>query len=350
MKYQISQAKLARQADVFCSLQSIAQFAELLGVSNHEIKQIINAPKYNCFNIPKKDGTFRYIEDPEDDLKAIQRELNDYLQSVYFFNRPPSAYAFLLNPVDDEDTRNILSNAKRHLGKPWMLNADFEDFFYSISEHQVSQIFCNEPFGFDAIFANTLAKLTTFRGRLPMGGSTSPILSNFASIDLDNELLLLAKHKNWTYTRFADDLTFSSENPINLHDIQEIRAISLTNGFRFNEQKLKICSPSAEKEITGIRITEGRLDLPDDYIPKIEKEIERLDTVIYARYRAGNEDSRWVTRYLQQIEGHLRFVSFVLGENHPTYRKLLTDFETAQTPPESYDSVSWLAFSYEKFL
>lgn len=342
-------AQLRKYAEQFCRIRSVSDLATALHTPSHVLMLWGLQPSYKTFAVPKKDGSFRHIEDPDPALKKIQRSLNDYLQSCYFCQRTQAAYGFLINPADDPDPRNILTNAQRHAGKDWLLNVDFEDFFHSVSDHTVCNVFLSDRFSFDHETAELLTRLTTRNARLPMGAPTSPILSNFASIDLDHDLLAFANTRHWTYTRFADDLTFSSDNPIDWYSVLEIRALTHTHGFTFNEEKFRLCSPSAEKSVTGLALVGDKVCLPTAFLSDLAAEIAKLRSVVEIQHRAGKPPAKWVEDFKAQLQGHLRFASFVLGDDHPDYRRSLQAFEAATEPPSGFDAVSWLSFGYEGF-
>lgn len=338
--------KVRRLAEIFSKLTSTAEVGQFLGISPHQLTLMAEFPAYRCFTIPKKNGGNRIIEDPQKNLKKTLQRLNDALQCSYFCYKTHAAYGFLINPDDDPDPRNILTNAQKHIGKPWLLNVDYVDFFHSVSTHNVANLMLSDYFSFDEPTALLLAQLTTYNGRLPMGAPTSPVLSNWAARVLDTELLEWAYRNGYTYTRFADDLTFSGNHPILQTHVQEIRAISTTNGFTFNENKLKICSPSVEKSVTGLLVGEKEVSLPADFIAQFEAEISKLKTVLEVQHRAGKAQSEWVEKFKEQLTGHSRFASFVLGDDHPEYRRLQRLLEMATTPSAPYDSASWLHFNY----
>ena len=165
-------------------------------------------PRYSVYEIPKRRGGVRLIEDPDEVLKTVLQHLNQTLQAVYHGLRPACVHGFCISTTHEED-RNIVSNASRHLGIPYMLNIDLKDFFHTISFDTVQGIWSRYFPHLDSECIEILTRLCCFRGRLPMGSPTSPALSNFACLDLDAELMTYCKTTGITYTRFADDLTFS---------------------------------------------------------------------------------------------------------------------------------------------
>jgi len=160
----------------------------LLEVEATEWLYLTQRVTYRDFQIPKRNGGFRQVEDPEPALKDVLRQLNDYLQAVYHGVRSEAAHGFLLCPDNDPDPRNIRTNAQRHCNRPYLLNADFLDFFHAVSQTAVQTIFEKEPFGFPDDLSVVLARLCCRKGRLPMGSPTSPVLSNFAALPLDSAL------------------------------------------------------------------------------------------------------------------------------------------------------------------
>ena len=98
------------------------------------------------------------------------------------------------------------------LAKPYLLNVDLLDFFHAVKRDRIYDIFRSKPFNFKRNLPDILADLTTYQARLPMGTPTSPVLSNFACRELDRGLLLFSENMLWTYTRYADDMSFSSPN------------------------------------------------------------------------------------------------------------------------------------------
>jgi len=213
MPKKLTKNQIAKKATQFINCQTNRQVEHLLQIPQRKLALTAFAPQYYYFKIPKSKGGFREIEAPELYLKRIQRKINDYLQYVYYGLGIVPAYGFIINPRKQKP-KNIVSNASEHLGNDYMLNVDFDDFFHQISQAEVFDIFKNKPFNFEKNTANTLAKICTNKGRLPMGAPTSPALSNFACISLDRDIQNWAKTNQITYTRFVDDLTFSSKKPI----------------------------------------------------------------------------------------------------------------------------------------
>lgn len=334
----------------FLACRSLEELARLLGKTALKLLALAELPSYDEFQIPKKSGGMRQIEDPVPELKKVQRKLNDYLQAVYYFERTNAAYGFITNPVDDPSPRHILSNAQLHMGCRWMLNVDAKDFFHLVTQEKAQQVFQTQPFAFEAPIAELLASLCCYKGRLPMGAPTSPILSNFASIAMDKNLEKLAAQHDWKYTRYADDMTFSSQEEITEAHFQEINGIIEAHGFLLNPGKRKHYAPEAEdKEVTGLLVREDRIDLPDDYLEQLEKSIDHLDKAVDAKYSMPSgrrQKTEWLEELEQQIRGKLEYARHILGEGDLQYLDLVVQLDEALTPPDYYGPMAWLDFGY----
>src|ERR1051325_2330072 len=118
---------------------SLREAADLLECSAAALQLHALPPDYDTFRLPKGDGSYRTIEAPAGELKALLRKLNRYLQASYYFCKPPSAYGYVTCPADDPDPRHIAANAARHLGSAYLLNADLEDFFHYVTTRRATE-------------------------------------------------------------------------------------------------------------------------------------------------------------------------------------------------------------------
>ncbi len=346
MPESLSLSTVQKRSGAFGRLHTLDDLCVLLNRPRYQLTLLAQHPVYQCFEIPKKSGGFRSIEDPVPPLKKIQRKLNEYLQSAYHIRRTAAAFAFQIGVENDKHPRNILTNAQPHLNRPYLLNADFLDFFHYVHFEDVYQIFQGEVFDFDDELAKLLTQLTTYNGRLPMGAPSSPVLSNFATIALDNRLMQLAKENDWAFTRFADDLTFSALAPFQPHHLNLIRQIADEFGYVFNEKKVKFKGPDDEKTVTGLRLGEAAPELPTEFVEGLNEDISKLRTVTEIQYRTGKRESKWVERFKQQVKGQLAFAEYVLDSSDPGYQLLLQSYEHALDPPELFGPVKWNDFNY----
>jgi RNA-directed DNA polymerase len=338
--------KLARRCHVFCSVQTLYDLAQLTGINELQWAALAVRPGYHIFSIPKKNGTPRLIEDPDRPLKKAQQALQRFLQAVYHYERTEAAFGYLVNAVDEPSPRHLLSHASRHVGKRWLMNLDLEDFFHQIKTEAVFRIFTAKPFDMTDELADLLTRVCTHNGRLPMGAPTSPILSNFATRTLDADLLGFSKLHEVLYTRYADDLTFSSAQEISPDFVRQTRNLINNHGYAIRESKFKLRSPDEAREVTGLIVDENGVHLPDDFIPKMEKEIERLSHLTAVQTAMDHHDSAWAADYEAAVKGKLSFMNMILGKEHTEYRRLYGAFQNAIQPPDDFEAVSWLHFNY----
>ncbi|MCP4438315.1 MAG: RNA-directed DNA polymerase [Aureispira sp.] len=308
----------------FMLLPSLNDLARQLRIAVPVLKQIAERPQYKQFFIAKQNGQKRLIETPVYKLKQLQRQLAFSLQCAYHIVRPKCAYGFILAAADDTQTRNIYSNAQQHLQSKWVLSIDLQHFFHTIPTERIYMLFRRTPFDFTKNMARCLSKLCTYQNRLPMGAPTSPVLSNWVCLALDHELQALADKNNLTYTRFADDMTFSSNRKIKTKLINEIRNIVSDQKFQLNEHKTKLVRTIDEPEITGLIIKRGKPDISEQYIKDIHKDIALLHELTSMRIvERSIFPSQLIYRFRQSVMGQINFVRFVRGGHHKSYWKLM---------------------------
>lgn len=332
--------------EVFCSVRSIHSLCQLLRIEKQRLVLLAQNPRYKTFQIPKKHGGQRTIEDPHPNLKRVLAQLNRYLQSTYYFEKSSAVYGFIVGVRNDADRRNVLTNARRHLGRSYLLNIDLKDFFHAVTRDKVLEILLQKPFQFKGELADLLADLLTYQGRLPMGAPTSPVLSNFACRQLDEELQQFAQNMLWVYTRYADDMSFSATRPIDSDMQVSVYEIIHRLGFTVNPRKTKRFGPGEDKVVTGLVVTD-KISLPKDYLPELAKDIQRLSDALRVQNEQGELQTRWVDKFKQQVRGRLSFAGFVLRKNHADYIRLKEAYILAIHPPEEeFGLINWRGFPY----
>lgn len=331
---------------MFCSLGGVRALAQLLQTDPQRLYLLAKQPQYKTFTLPKKDGGEREIEAPGLELKKVLGRLNRYLQSVYLFEKSSAAHGFVTSVRNDTDRRSVVSNAKKHLGNPYLLHIDLKEFFHSVTREMVLSIFLGPPFHFRKELPDLLADLTTYQGRLPMGTPTSPVLSNFACRTLDEQLLEFAGNMLWAYSRYADDMTFSAKQPIVEEKILSVMGVIRENGFELNKRKIKRYGPDDEKIVTGLLLT-NKVELAPGFLTQLEEDIGKLHEIVRAQHEHGQLTTKWVEQFKQQIRGRINFAGFVLKRQSERYQTLKSAYYTAITPPqEAFGAMSWRGFPY----
>lgn len=341
-KLTLNQIKWNNQQIANC--KTLTQLASLLNSTKNQLNLFSFNPIYYHFQVPKKSGNFRQIEAPSLELKTLQRNLNFYLQSVYYLNQTKVSYGFIIKVAGGKSIKDIYTNALNHLGHPFMMNADFKDFFHQITQKDVTNIFKSQLFNFDTYTAHTLAKICCYNNRLPMGAPTSPVLSNLYAISLDNDLCQWASSKNITFTRFVDDLTFSSNCPFTPVIFDQIQDISTKYHLLFNSEKTKFYSEKDVKKVTGL-ILNDTVDIDKTYYDELEKDITRLKNVMEVYNITGKvQNITFLKTFKQELFGKINFIGTIEGKESKEYLYYLNSYYEALTP--SNDLVQrWTKFS-----
>jgi len=335
------------ELNAFCllTIETPIELRRFLKTPFYELESLINNPLYEYYTIPKKKGGSREIFAPFEMLKLVQKRLNYFLQAYYLMIKPNEVHGFVVNPHYLGTYCNIVGNAKAHVRKKYVLNIDLKDFFPSILARQVKSLFVSEYFNFNEQIAIALTLLTTYKGKLPTGAPTSPVISNFICLKLDQDLKLFSSIKTLSYTRYADDLTFSSDLPITEDDILDIINLIKNNGFEINEKKLRLKTSNRRQTVTGLTVNEKvnvdrkllkriRAMLHDMTTNGIDTATRRhfnLKTVVEVKHRA---------KFISQLEGYINFVGQVRGKYDPLYVRQKASFNNVFNLKE-IDEIAW---------
>lgn len=259
-------SKLANLQSATC----LREVAVVLGFKPKALSYILyiknKADLYNQFLIPKKTGGARTILSPCDELKAIQRKLSDYLQDCINEINSQRKITFSIAHAYKKK-HSIATNARVHRGRRYVFNADLENFFDSINFGRVRGFFIsNNNFKLHPDAATVLAQIACHNNSLPQGSPCSPVISNLIGHILDIRLARLASKEGCTYTRYADDLTFSTNKKIfpksiaMLSDSEEhiwstgkqLEKEIKKTGFAINNKKTRMQYKDSQQTVTGL--------------------------------------------------------------------------------------------------
>lgn len=300
--------------------------------------------RYKKFFIPKKSGGKpREILAPCPTLKSVLHFVNIILKSVYI----PSSQA-----MGFVKGRSVKDNASLHVGKNYVFNTDLKDFFPSVSQYRVWKNLQYKPFNFNREIASLIAGLCCVvdkpgkdsKGYLPQGSPCSPIITNIVCQKLDYKLSRLARKYNVTYSRYADDITFSSMHNVYQEDSQflnDFKKIISDEHFMINDKKTRLQKRGERQEVTGL-VVNSKVNTVRDYV----RDIQCL-LYIWERYGFRIAYSRFLSKYLSSkaylrtttpdmynvVEGKLLYLKMIVGESSSVYQKLLSRF-TALCPPD----------------
>ncbi|NQX02359.1 hypothetical protein HQ447_17005 [bacterium] len=338
--------------------QENTRISNILGISVEMLRlvrlKVIRAQGYDAFRIPKRRKGFRVIHSPHSDLAHIQRRIKECILDPAP-GLPSCVTAF-------RPGVSIRDNAMVHCDKAVVVKFDLEDFFPSISFTRVMGIF--HSLGFPTNEARMLANLTTVhldvsssgpvvksvsrsaeafyqtkhlvdllheypvnirllayrwnygkisralalrmlrkrrRRGLPQGASTSPQLANLAAVRLDLRLRALGESMGFAYTRYADDLTFSSNERLAKVDALTslVDEIVVDCGFRLNGRKTKIMRAPATRRVTGLIVNTTTPKVPRSMLRKVRAMLHQ---------QAGGKLSE---ADIHRLRGYLSFVRMI---------------------------------------
>lgn len=257
----------------------VGHLAHYMDISRERLIEISNKKKYYYYLISKRNGGKRRIIVPNDELKNVQRWINKHiLQSI-----TPLACV-----TGFAKKRSIVNNAKIHENRNYILNLDIKDFFESITEDRVERLFLK--MGYERELAALMTKLctTTINGGyirwkcgervysyfaqlaqkdkafLVQGAPTSPAIANLICYRMDKKLMKYAERHGISYSRYADDITFSSDDIASLPKVKFIKKLMAEEHFILNEEKTKLLKQGMRQEVTGLLINE-RVRVPRAY-------------------------------------------------------------------------------------
>lgn len=332
--YEISDDELRAQIQLLKDTNGVA---DLLGMSRGLLDGLANshnAKAYHTFHIPKKAGGDREIRAPRESLKEVQRRLVRVLSLLY--TPPECAFGFIAK-------RSIVQNAARHCRARWVLNIDLEDFFPSINFGRIRGMLCAPPYSIPLRVATRIAALCCHDGVLPQGAPTSPIVANMLARKLDRKLQNFAALHRLRYSRYADDITFSSlrrrfPDALIVRDGDDKLRVSNVllglvdeAGFRLNERKTRLLHYSERQEVTGLVVNTKTVNIPREFVRQVRAMLHAWEThselAAEAEYRA-----KYAPAYVRQsspglfrqtVLGKLSYLAMVKGRHDPVYVRLV---------------------------
>jgi len=249
------------------------------------ISQVRQGKLYKKHRLAREGKAPREIDEPEPVLKFFQRRILDrILEQIPVHD---AAHGFIKK-------RSIFTNAAAHTGKRVVICMDLRDFFPSITFKRVTGMFIN--IGFSEANAGKLAALCCYGGRLPQGAPTSPMITNIICRRMDARLhALLAKYEG-SYTRYADDMTFSGGEGIR-SVLPLVRRIIKEEGFEPAPEKFRIQRSGARQKVTGL-VVNDRVSVP--------RKVRRLLRAMVHRYSTDGVEDRQMYWFLTGMLNFMR--------------------------------------------
>lgn len=300
----------------------------------------ISSKRYATFEIKKKSDKTRVIHSPSSGLKSILKCFSYILESVY--EPHPAAMGFVPG-------RSVVNNAQKHLNMQHVYNIDLQDFFHTFDRNRVKMGIWRDLFKMDKEkeeLAFLLAALCThpieINGEkkivLPQGSPVSPILTNLLCVSLDRRLQGLAKRYRIRYSRYADDITFSSNRNIFVEPEfqQELhRIIEEDQKLHINPDKTRLQKRGYRQEVTGVIVNE-KPNVHRKYVKQVRMWIyymekyglEKAEQLFRADYiRDKGHVKNLSNPMFSVLMGKLQYLKMVKGGTDNTYLRLKDRFD-----------------------
>ena len=325
----------------FASLSTRRDVAALLDVPLAYLTAVLfrDGPEhyYRVWSISKKTGGSREIRAPSGGLYLLQKRLSVCLRVVYEPRR--AAQGFVRG-------RSVVTNAIEHVGKRFVLNLDLEQFFPCLNFGRVRGVLMAQPFSCGPEAATFLAKIACVHNQLPIGGPASPVLANAICHRLDGQLTRLAKQQRSYYSRYADDLTFSTNRPSFPKELatygyttldaqvgSELDEIIRSNGFRVNAKKTRLMTSEHRQEVTGVVVNE-KPNVRRRYVRNVRAMVHSLEVLgpegAQARFEELDRHDRGPrsgVTFSKALRGKIAYLSMVRGSNDALVRRLSAQTE-----------------------
>lgn len=297
--------------------------AQAMGITLSELRflcyhrSVATTTHYKRFGIRKKSGGIRIISAPMPRLKEAQYWVLHHVLNK--LGHHPAAHGFA-------QQRSILTNAREHLAKDVVVNIDLKDFFPSIHFRRVKGLFqklgyaenlstifsllCTEPDVEEVELDGKTYFIAKGKRTLPQGAPTSPAITNILCYKLDCRLSGVAKALGFSFTRYADDMTFSGSGEA-AGKVQQLlwrlRTIISEEGFVIHHKKISVMRKGARQEVTGIVVNRQ---------PGINrKTLHRFRALLHQIQKEGLQNKRWKGgNIVAEIIGYANFVAMVKPE------------------------------------
>jgi RNA-directed DNA polymerase len=342
---------------------SLSDVAKLLDFKPKAVSFILYkqpaANKYTTFQIPKKSGGHRTIKAPIESLKLLQRRVSDLLlDCADEINaarqlKDRTAHGF-------KRKRSIITNARQHRHRRWVFNLDLEEFFPSINFGRVRGFFLkNRDFELHPEVATVLAQIACHDNSLPQGSPCSPVISNLVAHLLDMRLVKLASTTGSTYSRYADDLTFSTNKKGFPAEIaapsasegagshlwlpgEALRTLIESTGFRINAKKTHVMYRSSRQNVTGLVVNQ-KINVRWEYRHNVRAMVHSLvSTGQFELLGVTEKDGQTV---LEKRPGTLNELHGMLG-----FIDSIEYYNRTQTPDGESEGKSSREKAYREFL
>jgi retron-type reverse transcriptase len=267
---------------------------------------------YIIHKVPKRDGSFRVIAEPNPELKRRQHNILRWLNKRGI-KAGKYAHGFVRG-------RSIVTHAARHVGKRVIVKLDIENFFGTTNKGMLYRALRQEKLSQDNI--DEILTVCLLNGFLPQGAPTSPLLANLVMKRIDGRLAGLAASYHATYSRYADDLCFSSNEPSLNEIIPAVDNIIHNSGYKLKRSKTRVIRRSKRQIITGC-VVNRELNVPRELRRRIRAQLHNLKQQLIV---SGSIDEG----VLAQAKGMTAYFQSVKQAMAVRFRQSIKELETLQ--------------------
>ena len=253
---------------------------------------------YRSWTLPKRNGGKRLITSPGPWLKAIQRSLLDHVLQTAPCHRAATGFRRGLSIVD---------NARPHVGKRVVMNVDIAGFFPNTNFWLIRRaIDIAMPKWISEPTRRLATDICAFGGVLPIGAPTSPAIANIVLLPVDRAISRVAIRNKLSYTRYADDITLSGDDPT--HILPFIRDVIKGLGYELDSKKTNIFRRGRRQIVTGL-VVNDKVSVPRSVRKRLRAAIHRVGC------EQSSERLTWHQRTMsiQELQGRIAFT----GVAHP---------------------------------
>lgn len=293
--------------EVFEQVLAFVPYGKLVDAGLVDGVKALSIPHFFRHEIPKKNKKrgIRVVWEPtflKAHYKALGRRLNSFFTHAVKNFPHPRTFGYI-------GRRNIRENAWDHRGHANLISIDLEDFFPSIKAGRVSDFLVST--GVEPKVAELLSRFVTIGGALPLGLPTSPTIANAICMPLDMEMDELARKYHATFSRYADDITFSAD--ATLPPLAEITACVQAHGFEIAESKTRRSRLGQAHYVTGLSVSDPvRPHVPRGKKRRLRQELyyaEKFGLQDHLHY-LGIDDDRFIQHEVNRLDGLVKFTAY----------------------------------------
>lgn len=285
------------------NLQNLQQLTLFFRKNTHRLGDLFRNPEshYKTVKFKQENGKIRTLNIPDKDLMNVQKSILHFILNRFVASEYATAYI---------RRKCLRDNALPHIGKKYLLKLDISDFFNNITFSQVLTYVFNQNY-FSKQVGYILTSLCCYKKSLPQGAPTSSYISNIVMFNFDEAIGEWCKSNSIAYTRYCDDLTFSSDKPL-YYVYTKVKSMLQERGFKLNEKKTHFLTCNSRQSVTGITVNE-KMSVSSEYKKKLRQEI-------YYVLKYGSSNCILHTQKLEfmdkGIPNKIRYLQHLIGKTN----------------------------------